>query len=230
MATDRVETVQHILRNNLADGIIFTRTEAFDERVRISLEADLPFVTHGRTEFTTPHAYVDFDNEAYSRMAVARLVARGRTRLGIILPEPRFTFAQHLRYGFISAARDAGIAHEILENVTLDSEPAELSAQMARRFRAADAPDGLVCVGEVSALAALAALDDCGKTLGQDLDIVAKRGSPVFDLYRPHVDTVFEDIEAMGRDMARLLLQRIAGTPADELGILHQPVASFDTP
>ena len=226
---DRVETVRHILQNNLADGIVFTRTEAFDERIRISLEAGMPFVTHGRTEFTTSHAFVDFDNEAYARMAVERLVALGRKRLGIVLPEARFTFAQHLRYGFISTARAAGIAHEILENVTLESEPAELSAQMAKRLKAPDAPDGLVCVGEVSALAALAALDDCGMTLGREVDIVAKRASPVFDLHRPHVDTVFEDIEATGRDMARLLLERIEGRPADELGILHQPVPNFPT-
>ena len=224
---DRVETVRNILRNNLADGLIFTRTEAFDERVRVLLEEDFPFVSHGRTEFTAPHPYVDFDNEAYARIAVARLVELGRTRLGIILPEPRFTFTQHLRYGFISAARDAGVAHEILEDVTLETTPERMSARIVERLRSADPLDGLVCVGEVTSIAALAALHDCGKSLGRDLDLIAKRASPVFGLLRPQVEAVFEDVEATGRDMATLLLRRLKGEPPEELGILHQPQPLF---
>ena len=224
---DRVETVRHILRNNLADGLIFTRTESFDERVRVLLEADFPFVSHGRTEFTVPHPYVDFDNEAYARMAVERLVSLGRTRLGIILPEPRFTFTQHLRYGFMSAVRQAGVDHELFEDVTVDMTPEELSSHIARRLRRPNPPDGLVCVGEVTAIAARAALDDCGLQLGHDLDLVAKRASPVFNLLRPRVEAVFEDVEATGRDMARLLLRRLDGEPAENLTVLHQPIPDF---
>jgi LacI family transcriptional regulator len=105
---DRLAPVRTILRNNLADGLLFTRTECFDPRVRMLMEAGLPFVSHGRTEFTMPHPFVDFDNEAFARQAVARLVAQGRDRLSMILPDDKFTFCQHLRYGFVSAAREAG--------------------------------------------------------------------------------------------------------------------------
>ena len=224
---DRVAAVRNILRNNLADGLIFTRTETFDERVRVLLEADFPFVTHGRTEFSLPHPFVDFDNEAYARLAVNRLVEKGRGHLGIILPEPRFTFTQHLRYGFMSAAREAGVDFEFLDKVNLDSTPAEISSQVLQRLCAGDAPDGLVCVGEVTAMATLAALDDCGKELGRDLDLVAKRASPVFGLLRPKVEAVFEDIEGTGRDMATLLLRRLAGEPPEDLQILHKPEARF---
>ena len=61
-----IEPVQFIVRNRLADGIIFTRTEPFDPRVRLLLEAGFPFITHGRTEFSTPHPFVDFDNSAFA--------------------------------------------------------------------------------------------------------------------------------------------------------------------
>lgn len=227
IGADRIEAVRNILRNNLADGMVFTRTETFDERVRLLLEADFPFVSHGRTEFSVPHPFVDFDNEAFARQAVERLVNRGRSRLAIILPEARFTFAQHLRYGFLSAARDIGVEHEIIGDVTLDSAPEAMAARIGTRLTQSDAPDGLVCVGEVSALATLAAMHDCGKTLGVELDLVAKRASPVFDLLRPRVDTMFEDIEASGRDIGTLLLRRIEGEPAEDLNVLHQPKPEF---
>lgn len=220
---DRLVPVRTILRNNLADGLLFTRTEAFDPRVRLLMEADFPFVSHGRTEFTTPHPWVDFDNEAFARQAVRHLVAKGRRRISLVLPGDQFTFTQHLRYGFLSAVREAGIDHEIVAGVTLDSPPPEIAAALMRGRRTTHPPDGYVCVGEVTALLALATLIDTGAVHGVDADIVAKRASPIFDNIRPRIDTVFEDLRATGRAMAEMLLRRMNGEPPERLNRLFQP-------
>ncbi len=223
---DRLSPVRNILRNHLADGILFTRTEAFDPRVRLLMEHGFPFVSHGRTEFTAPHPFVDFDNEAFARQAVQRLVAKGRTRLSLILPEDRYTFTQHLRYGFLSEARNAGVEHEIVEGVTLDS-PAASIAEALRASRAGDAPpDGYVCVGEVTALVTLSAMADSGAILGRDADVFAKRASPIFDNIRPRIDTVFEDLRETGRKMAEMLLRRMQGEDPAELS--HMLVPDFE--
>lgn len=223
IAEDRLEPVRHILRNNLADGLFFTRTECFDPRVRLLTEAGLPFVSHGRTEFATPHPWVDFDNEAFARQAATRLIANGRGKIGMILPEDRFTFAQHLRYGFMSAVREAGIAYDSFADVTLD-QPTETIAQALRaRMRSPDAPDGYICVGEMPAMLTLAALADLGLVPGRDARIVAKRASPIFDNIRPKVDTVFEDLRATGEKMAEIMLRRFDGEPAARLNHLFTP-------
>jgi LacI family transcriptional regulator len=220
---DRLAPVRTILRNNLADGLLFTRTEAFDPRVRLLMEADFPFVSHGRTEFTTPHPWVDYDNEAFARQAVQHLVAKGRRRISLVLPGEQFTFTQHLRYGFLSAVREAGIDYEIVAGVTLDSPPPEIASALMQRRAAANPPDGYVCVGEVTALLALAALTDTGAVHGVDADIVAKRASPIFDNILPRIDTVFEDLRATGRAMAEMLLRRMNGEPQDRLNRLFLP-------
>ena len=220
---DRLAPVRTILRNNLADGLLFTRTEAFDPRVRLLMEADFPFVSHGRTEFTTPHPWVDYDNEAFARQAVQHLVSKGRRRISLVLPGDQFTFTQHLRYGFLSAVREAGIDYEIVAGVTLDSPPTEIAAALMQRRSAANPPDGYVCVGEVTALLALASLTDTGAVHGVDADIVAKRASPIFDNIRPRIDTVFEDLRATGRAMAEMLLRRMHGEPQEGLNRLFQP-------
>lgn len=225
---DRLEPVRNILRNHLADGILFTRTEAFDPRVRLLLEAEFPFVSHGRTEFSTPHAFVDFDNEAFARTAVQRLVAKGRKRLSLILPEDRFTFTQHLRYGFLSAARAAGVDFEIVDGVTLDSSAAEIAQAMRDSRNSTTPPDGYVCVGEVTALVTLSALSDSGAVLGRDADIFAKRASPIFDNIRPRIETVYEDLRETGHKMAEMLLRRMAGEPAS--GLTHLMVPEFEAP
>lgn len=226
----RMSTVRNILRNRLADGLILTRTEAFDERIRLMQEARFPFVSHGRTEFTTPHAWVDFDNEHFAREAVQRLVGLGRTRLSMIMPAERFTFSQHLRYGFLSSARRAGIDFEIPDDINLDSSLGDLASYISTRRENAEPPDGYICVGERIALATLSALSDSGVTPGKEADVLAKRASPIFSHIRPRIETVFEDIRETGYHAGKLLLRQFEGAPVDELHVLQRPPASFAMP
>lgn len=215
--------VRYILRNRMADGIIFSRTEPFDARVKLLIEEGFPFVCHGRTELSAPHAFVDFDNEAFAYEAARRLIAQGRTRPAIILPPARFTFHQHLKYGFLRAVRDHGVDYEIFENITLDSPPEAISAEIARRITEPAPPDGYVLGGEVSALAVLAALADSGIVPNRDVGIVAKQTSNLFTSIRPQLDVIGENLMDAGAEMARLLLKSIAGGQPETLQKIQPP-------
>jgi LacI family transcriptional regulator len=222
------EPVEFIVRNRLADGVIFTRTEPFDPRVRLLLEAGFPFVTHGRTEFSTPHPFVDFDNSAFAYEATRRLIARGRRKVTTILPPRRLTFGQHLLHGFMTAVREAGVEYEIPTAITLDSPAGEIRAYVAQRAGEAGAPDAYVCSGEVSALATISALAGRGLALGREYDIVAKQTSRLLTDIEPEVETIYEDLAAAGESMGQLLLRRIAAEDAETLQILQPP--RFDVP
>ncbi|WP_253944533.1 LacI family DNA-binding transcriptional regulator [Pseudogemmobacter hezensis] len=224
---DRLARVRRIVETRLGDGVIFNRTEPFDPRVRYLLEQGFPFVSHGRTEFTTPHPWVDFDNEAFARIAVERLIAKGRKRLLMILPPANFSFAQHLRWGAVAAAKGAGIICEIPEAITLDTSERETIAWLRHRLSQPDRPDGIIGVGEVAAMAALAAISDCGLTPGDQIDVVAKRASAIFDLMRPRIDTMVEDLRLAGRTMGETLLRTMAGEDVSQLQVLHQPLIEF---
>ncbi|MEP9398501.1 LacI family transcriptional regulator [Mesorhizobium sp. KR2-14] len=221
------DPVRHIMRNRMADGIVFSRTEPFDERVKLLLEHDFPFVCHGRTELGTPHPYVDFDNYSFSYEATKRLIGSGRKRLAIIMPPRRFTFFQHVQYGFMSAVRESGVSFELAEGVDLDSSAADIQAQVFQRLGEPNPPDGYVCGGEVSALAVMAAISDRGLNPGRDIGIVAKRTSGLFNLVRPQIDTIYEDITDAGWQMGRALLAAIAGRDPNELQILQKPELNF---
>ncbi|MDE1991194.1 MAG: LacI family DNA-binding transcriptional regulator [Rhizobiaceae bacterium] len=219
--TSLVDPVHFILRNRLADGIIFTRTEPFDPRARLLLEEGFPFITHGRTEFSTPHAFVDFDNSAFAYEATRRLIVKGRQKALIILPPKRLMFGQHLLHGFMRAVREAGISHEIPEAVTLDSSAGEIREFVKMRMGEPDAPDAFVCAGEISALATIAGLNDRGMVLGDQFDIVAKQTSRLLSEIHPGVETIYEDLAAAGESMGELLLKQIAGEPPEELQFLQ---------
>ena len=123
-----IEAISYIVRNGMADGMIFSRTEPFDPRVRLLIENGFPFVTHGRTEFSTPHPYVDYDNFSFAYEATRRLITRGRRKPMIILPPKRMTFSQHLLHGFMTAVREAGVAYEIPDEIDLDCPVEQIRA------------------------------------------------------------------------------------------------------
>jgi LacI family transcriptional regulator len=221
-----IDPVRHIMRNRMADGIIFSRTEPQDERVKLCLEANFPFVSHGRTELAEPHAYVDYDNSAFAYQAAKRLIAKGRKKLTIVLPPPQFTFGNHLREGFLTAVREAGVAYE-LPTATLDNTADEIRRAVIARLRQPDAPDGYVCSGDAAALAVMAGITDAGKSIGQDIDVVAKQTSIIFAQVRPKVDAIYEDTALAGEKMGKLLLRRIAGEAPETLQWLDRPTTDW---
>lgn len=226
LGEDPMRPIRHIVRNRLADGVVFARTEPRDPRVSFLLDAQFPFVTHGRTHFQG-HAWLDYDNDAFARLAVARLAAKGRKHLFLIPPSPRYTFAQHMVTGFTEAARAHGVIAEMPEGFDLNTPSDEINRAIMARLRAGNAPDGWICAGEIAAIATNAAIHDAGLHLGRDVDIVAKQTSKVFDLYRPRIDTIYEDITASGRGMARALLAQIEGKPGGECQTLLAPEPNF---
>jgi LacI family transcriptional regulator len=224
---DPMRPILHIVRNQLADGIIFARTRPQDERVKFLLSHDFPFVTHGRTEIATQHPWFDYDNDRFAYLAVRHLAARGRKRICIIPPSQTYTFARYLIEGFRRAIRDTDTGFEIPDEVDLNDPPDRVNRYFARRLTEPDAPDAIICPGEIAAIAINAAIADAGLTLGREVDLVAKQTSLVFDLFRPRMDAIYEDIHQAGDEMARLLLRRIAGEPAEGLQKLQAPVPRF---
>jgi LacI family transcriptional regulator len=230
MIDSNVDAIRYIVRNGMADGLIFSRTEPFDPRVRLLLENGFPFVTHGRTEFSTPHPYVDYDNFSFAYEATRRLIARGRRKPMIILPPKRMTFAQHLLHGFMTAVREAGVAYEIPTEIDLDCPVDQIRDYISRRAGEPDAPDGFACGGEVSALATITGMSDHGLTLGVEYDIVAKQTSKLLINIQPKVETIYEDLTDTGEQMGRILLARIAGDETTEMQVLLKPQINFPAP
>jgi len=222
---DGGEVISRIVKNKMADGIMFSRTEPNDPRVRILAEANFPFISHGRTELATEHAYVDYDNYGFAYEGSRKLIESGAKKLSILLPPPTLTFRQHLLHGFMTAVRESGVEYEILEGATLDSSPERIESAIRERFSQAERPDGIVLPGEVSGLAALAALQDIGLVPQQDVRLIVKQTTGLFDLVRPKVESIFENLPDAGFQMAALLLRRIQGEPAQLLQHI-QPIAS----
>lgn len=226
--TASVETIRYILDNRTADGVIITHTAPRDPRVALLMEADFPFVTHGRTEFFTPHAFHDFHAENYVRIAVDRLVDRGARRLMAVLRDDQ-TFNFHtIRQSFLRAAAARGVEGRI-SGTPPDARDtsADMRAFGMELARDPRRPDGILCDGEVPAMTLASGLAAGGLNVGRDIRLVCKRTSDLLPALFPGIDSIVEDVHAAGRELTRLLIARIGGTPPEALQTLAEPAADF---
>ncbi|WP_276118081.1 LacI family transcriptional regulator [Pararhizobium qamdonense] len=221
---DALAPVRYVLDTGAADGVIISRTEPNDPRVALMMERNFPFATHGRTDMGLTHPYHDFDNEGFAYEAVRRLAELGRKRIVILQPPQHLTFHRHMRKGFDRAVRDFGIEAVPFNSVDIDNSLVDIRAAFESLMGAPDAPDGIVSGSGAGSIAVIAGLEAVGKRLRHDVDMVSKVPSDFLSWLRPEVITVNEDIRHAGRELAKAVIARIAGTPAEELQSLSKAI------
>lgn len=219
LGEDVLAPIEFIVRNRLADGLMFARTEPGDKRVRYLMEVGFPFITHGRTKIPG-HAWYDYDNRAFAEMAVHALAGQGAKRIGLIPPGANYTYRNFMMEGLARAASETCVDVAIPTDFDLNHPSDILYHRLANWLGKPDRPDGLICPGEVSAMAAHSALND----LGLSIPMVAKQTTPVFGFLRPRPIVICEDIQAAGRNMTDALLEIIAGAAPDNHQILRAPL------
>ncbi|MEW9834715.1 LacI family transcriptional regulator [Mesorhizobium marinum] len=220
---DPLEPVRYVVETGSADGIIISRTEPDDKRVRYMLERGFPFATHGRTEIAAPHAFFDFDNYAFARDAVRKLASLGRRRLALLAPPSALSYHDHMRNGFLDTMAELGFAEVPFNGVNVDHSIEQIRARTLEIMQRPNRPDGIVSGAGGATFALVAGLEDAGLKVGSDVDIVSKQSARLLHLFRPQLHVVNEDVRHAGRELARSLIALIGGAPADTLQGLSQP-------
>lgn len=224
---EALDSVRYILDNRTADGVIITHTGPRDKRVQMLMEADFPFVTHGRTEFFSPHAYHDFDSERFMTLAVERLAGRGCKDIMLSIGNDS-TNNYHL---IVSSFRRAVAQHNV-SGREMPEAIARSPSEALRRFAetlagSPDRPDGIICDGELRAMALLSGLRNGANPEGRAIRVVCKQTSDVLPTLFPDVDTIEENVFDAGTELTRLLLRRIAGEAPEALQTLGAPVVRW---
>ncbi|MBP2238362.1 LacI family transcriptional regulator [Sinorhizobium kostiense] len=222
-AKDPLGPIRYILDTGAADGVIISRLEPNDPRVRLLTERGFPFATHGRTDMGIVHPFHDFDNERFAYEAVRKLVELGRRRLVLLEPPPHLSFHKHMRTGFGRGLKDFGAESVSFHQVNIDHSLKTIRDAFEALMRSPEAPDGIVSGSGSGAIALIAGLEAAGKKVGEHADMVSKVPSDFLRWLRPEVITMYEDIRLAGRELAKAVIGQIDGRPAESLQSLSQP-------
>jgi len=222
-SNDPLEPVRYVVETGSADGIIISRTEPRDPRIRYLTEHGFPFVTHGRSDMGIEHPFHDFDNHAYALEAVRRLAGLGRRRLALLAPPANLSYHHHMRDGFLDGLSEADLVEVPFTGATVDHSIDDIRDRAIELMKRRVRPDGIVSGSGQATFALVAGIEDAGLVVGEDVDIVSKQSSRLLHLLRPTIYVVNESVRLAGRELARTVLGAISGQPIASLQSLSVP-------
>jgi LacI family transcriptional regulator len=214
---DPMAPVRYIVETASADGVILSRTQPLDARVRYLADNHMPFVTHGRTDMGLVHPFYDYDNVAFAYEAARKLAEQGRKRIALLGPPPELNYSRHVQVGFQKALLDFNLEPFVLANCHTDTpllRVKEIGHEMARHPHR---PDGIIASATTSAYAISAGMQQGGLQIGVDFDTASKQSSKLLKIAIPELISIPEDFHEAGRDLARILIRSIDGEPAAQL-------------
>ncbi|MFF9087876.1 LacI family DNA-binding transcriptional regulator [Streptomyces sp. NPDC014991] len=160
--------------------------------------------------------YVDCDNRGGARTAVRHLVGLGRRRIAHITGALDQTSAADRFDGYRDVMADVPGGNDPSLVVESDFTPAGGERAMRELLGRRPDVDAVFAANDLSALGALRVLRESGRRVPEDVAVVGFDDvMPVAEQADPPLTTVRQDIEEMGRLMARLLLQGLTGDRGD---------------
>ncbi|MFF8480182.1 LacI family DNA-binding transcriptional regulator [Streptomyces antibioticus] len=212
---DHVRVARYLAGGHVDGALVFS-LHLDDPLPRLIRGAGIPTVFGGRPDWHGgPEAavYVDSDNRGGARAAVRHLAGLGRTRIAHITGPLDQTSAADRLQGFRDVRGDAD------PQLVAESDFTPGGGERAMRELLARRPDldAVFAANDLAASGALRVLREQGRRVPEDVAVVGFDDMlPVAEGTDPPLTTVRQDIEEMGRIMARLLLRRLDPNATDD--------------
>lgn len=206
---DPLRPIKYIVETRSADAVIFNMTEPKDPRVAYLLEQKFPFATHGRTEWCDQHAYFDYDNTTFISVALKRLAARGRRNVLTVLPPRNQNYALDMIRGLEQEAGSLNINYRISETVNSDQPSENIRMWIQSMLEQHSEIDAVICTSAKAAIAAIVAIEQQGRKLGDDIDVYGKEVTPILKMFRENVMVELEDVGHAGQFLASAVMQQL---------------------
>jgi len=213
---------ERLMRQSRFDGVVLHGDDSRDSdpREKIVEEFGLPCVVlEHRSE---QNAWVDFDHYAGGAMGTRHLIGRGRRRVALV-----GDWQPGRRRGYLDAIMAAGMTVD--ERLIWPRLPGEAYDHVARCAVEAmfdgdmEQPDGLMCICDEIAAAAIAALAERGISVPRDVAVVGYDDSKMAQYSNPSLTSVRQDGVEMGREAVRLLVQCIQNPMSVVEPVVIQP-------
>jgi DNA-binding LacI/PurR family transcriptional regulator len=201
--------VERYLEAGHVDGAILVGPHGNDPMPeRLDLDG-VPIVLSGRQLGDGTVSHVDSDNRGGARTAVTHLLDGGRRSIATIHGTLDMSSGLDRLEGYRDALREAGLARDSGLEAAGNYHPVTAADAMRELLVRRPGLDAVFAASDTMAAAAIRVLQESGRRIPEDVAVVGFDDSPVALTTRPVLSTVRQPIEAMGREMARLLLHRI---------------------
>lgn len=215
---EELTAYRRLAASQKVDAMILHSPTLTDERAELLIELGIPFVLHGRTNISTPVAWLDIDNTSALERATGHLLDLGHRRIALLNGLKGRTFAEHRELGYLAALSARGVSFDpaLMSNSPFTDEVAFRTAQAMLELR--PRPTAFLAGSMMTALGVFRAIRQAGMELGTDVSMIAH--DDVFpylnaDNMYPSMSTTRSSIRQAGMRIGDLVLQVLGGKPSD---------------
>ncbi|MFD9305093.1 LacI family DNA-binding transcriptional regulator [Streptomyces sp. NPDC060048] len=214
---DRAQVLAYLSQGG-ADGALLVTTDGRDPLPGMLADAALPAVLFARPAPPVGLDWVDVRHREGGALAARHLLARGRGRLAAI-GGPADVPASRERLAGFREALGGGSLRVAHADFTLDG------GEHAMRVLLAEQPDldGVFAANDLMAQGACLVLREHGRRVPDDVAVIGFDDSSAAVACRPPLTTVRQPVEEMTAEMARLLLDRLAGPDRAVTSVIFEP-------
>jgi LacI family transcriptional regulator len=208
-----------MLANGSIDGFIMSLSKETMEKqdfhhVREVMNQGMPVVMFDRVSDDINCDKVIIDDAGAAGSAAEFLMRKGCKKLGLITTVDYITVGRLRTQGFKEALMKRGmelVPERILKIGNLD----DATAQIARYVKEQDI-DGIVAVNELFAVTASKAIQKLGKTIPQDVAVIAFTDGMLSKYASPTLTTIGQNGEEMGGKAAQKLIEKLESDTSKE--------------
>jgi DNA-binding LacI/PurR family transcriptional regulator len=205
---DEARTADYLTAGHV-DGTVLVSLHEDDPLPARLGSAGIPVVMVGRPAKGREASYVDVDNRQGGHSAVAHLIAGGRRVIATIAGPQDMAAGTDRLAGYREALAEAGLPADPTLVTIGDFSQDSGAAAMTRLLAARPDIDGVFAASDLMAVGALSVLAAAGRRVPADVAVVGFDDSPVATSTTPRLTSVRQPIEAMGREVARLLVDAV---------------------
>ncbi len=220
-AEEEPELLKKLIVSGRVSGVVLSRPLKNDARIKLLQNANFPFIVHGRSVDSEDYAWYDVDSKAAFVAAVDHLVALGHARIGFVGAPTYYNFAQMRLDGYREAIAANGLTvdPDLIQITELSDDGGELAA--GDLLDRDSAPTALLCVTDVQALGALAAVRARGMVPGKHVSVIGYDGLRLGRHTNPPLTTMAQPQAHSGRELGDMLLSIIDGGDPKKFQILR---------
>ena len=218
------ERERHIVSDLVArraDGLVLMPASHRHEYLISERRAGLPLVFVDRRPHGLDCDSVTVDNHGGAKLATAHLVAGGHRRIAMLSDLEEIETAVERRAGYRTALTEAGVgfAPELLIH-GVRSEAAAAQAVTAL-LDLADPPTAIVAGRNIISVGTVRALRAAGAV--REVAVVGFDDFPMADLVEPPLTVIRQDVQRIGVEVARILLDRLNGAGGPPQHVVLEP-------
>jgi DNA-binding LacI/PurR family transcriptional regulator len=216
------EGIRRVAVSARADAMILMDVSMDDNRIPMLLDVGIPAVLIGIPSDARGLTCVDLDFAAAGELCVEHLTGLGHRELAFIgeaeaVYQRHSGFAERTLRGIADSAAQRGV--RLVHRPCEGSHEAAAGA-VTRILEERPGTTGLIVQNEAIIPAVLSVLRTAGRTVPEDVSIVALCPDQVAEQTSPHLSSVTIPAEEMGRRAVELVMQRLENGRAGEVVLL----------